>query len=259
MWILMENQNYSSIYGNANAPYETQIANQCGLATNYHAIGHPSLPNYIALTSGSTQGITDDSDPSSHPLDVPSIFHQAYPSAKGYAETMPSNCFLTNSGSYYVRHAPWAYYINGTVGNQRTECQTNDVPMGTYQSGNFHNDVVNGTLPNFSFVTPNGCDDMHDCSVATGDAYLANLVPTIIAGPDYQAGHLAIVIVFDENGGASGNQVYAAVISPFTVPGTQSATNFTHYSLLRTTEEILGVPLLGGAATAASMRTPFGL
>ena len=259
MWILMENHDYSSIIGSSNAPYENQIANQCGLASNYHGISHPSLPNYIALTSGGTQGITDDSGPSAHPLDVNSIYHQAYPSAKGYAESMPANCNLSDSGSYAVRHAPWAYYVNGTVGNQRTECQANDVPLGTTASGALHNDVVNGALPKFSFVTPNLCNDMHDCSVATGDAWLANFVPFVLSGSDYTSGHLAVVITFDENGGSSGNQVYTAVISPFTAPGTVSSTNYTHYSLLRTTEEILGVPLLGSAASANSMRSAYGL
>jgi phospholipase C len=254
----MENKNYSSIVGSSSAPYENQIAQRCGLATNYHAVAHPSLPNYIALTSGSTQGITDDSGPSAHPLNVNSIYHQAYPSAKGYAEGMASNCATGGGTRYAVRHAPWPYYVNGSAGQQHTECLANDVPMGTASSGNFRTDVNNG-LPRFSFVTPDLCNDMHDCSVATGDAYLANLVPTIIAGPDYQQGRLAIVIVFDENAGASGNQVYCAVISPFTSPGTQTATNFTHYSLLRTTEEILGVPLLGGASGAVSMRGAFGL
>jgi hypothetical protein len=121
-----------------------------------------------------------------------------------------------------------------------------------------HNDIAAG-LPRFSFLTPNLCDDMHDCSVATGDAWLQSWVPQMIAGPDYQAGRLAIVITFDENSGTSGNQVYTAVISPFTTPGTQSATAFTHYSLLRTAEEILGVPLLGSAAGATSMRSAFNL
>ena len=255
----MENKNYSSIVGSPSAPYENQIAQECGLATNYHAVAHPSLPNYIALTSGSTQGITDDNGPSSHPLDVPSIYHQAYPSAKGYAEGMATNCATGGGTRYAVRHAPWPYYVNGTVGQQHDECLVGDVPMGTLSSGNLHDDVAAGTLPRFSFVTPDLCNDMHDCSVATGDAYLANLVPAILNGPDYQAGRLAVVIVFDENGGAAGNQVYCAVISPFTAPGTQSSTNFTHYSLLRTTEEILGVPLLGNAATATSMRAAFGL
>jgi phospholipase C len=253
LWIVMENKNYSSIVGSSSAPYENQIAQQCGLATNYHAIGHPSLPNYIAMVAGSPLGVTDDAAPSSHLLTGNNLFQQV-PTSKGYAESMPSNCLLTDSGQYAVRHNPYTYFTP-----IRTQCQSRDVPMGTASSGAFHNDVAAGTLPPFGFVTPNLCNDMHDCSVATGDAYLANLVPTIIAGPDFQNGRLAIVITYDENGGASGNQVYTSVISPFTAPGTQSATNFTHYSLLRATEEILGVPLLGGASSATSMRAAFGL
>jgi len=257
MWILMENKDYSSIYP-SGAPYEDQIANACGLATNYHAVAHPSLPNYIALTSGSTQGITDDNGPSSHPLNVDSIYRQAYPSSKGYAEGMSSNCATGGGTNYLVRHAPWPYYVDG-IFPQHQQCLANDVPMGTASSGNFHNDVVNGTLPAFSFVTPNSCNDMHDCSISTGDTYLSNLIPTIVNGSDYQAGRLLVVVVFDENGGASGNQVYCALLSKRITPGTQSSTNFTHYSLLRTTEEILGVPLLGNAQTATSMRTAFNL
>jgi acid phosphatase len=255
----MENKNYSSIVGASAAPYENQIAQQCGLATNYRAISHPSLPNYIALTSGGTQGITDDRGPDSHPLDVPSIYHQAYPSAKGYAEGMSSNCATGGGTRYVVHRAPWPYYVNGAAGKQHTECLANDVPMGTVSGGNLHDDVVKGILPKFAFVTPDTCNDMHDCPVATGDAYLANLVPMILAGPDYQKGRLLVVITFDENARGSGNQVYTAVISPFTKPGTRSSTNFTHYSLLRTTEEILGLPLLGNAAGATSMRSAFGL
>jgi phospholipase C len=249
----MENKNYSSIVGSSSAPYENRIAQECGLATNFHAITHPSLPNYIAMVSGSTQGITDDAGPSSHPLTANSLFQQV-PTSKGYAESMPSNCLLTDSGQYAVRHNPYTYFTP-----IRTQCQARDVPMGTASSGNFRNDIAGGTLPPFSFVTPNLCNDMHDCSVATGDAWLANLVPTILAGPDYQNGRLLVVLTFDENGGASGNQIYTSIISPFTTPGTQSSTNFTHYSLLRTTEEILGVPLLGSAAGATSMRAAFGL
>ena len=259
LWILMENKDYAAVYGASAAPYETRIADECGLATNYHAVSHPSLPNYIALTSGSTQGITDDSDPSAHPLDVKTIYSQTYPSAKGYAESMPSNCDMYGGGDYAVRHNPWTYYVNGSAGSQRTECQAKDVPYSSPTSGALYNDVHAGALPAFGFVTPNLCNDMHDCSVGTGDAYLKRLVPMILGGPDYRNGKLAVVVVFDENGGASGNQVYVAVISPFTRAGTKVGTSFTHYSLLRTTEEILGKSLLGNAASAASMRAAFGL
>lgn len=259
MWILMENKSYSSIVGNTSAGYENQIAHKCGLAANYHAISHPSLPNYIALTSGSTQGITDDDDPSSHPLDVPSIFHQLYPSAKAYDESMPSTCYLSDSDTYAVRHNPWTYYVNGKVGVQRSQCHVGDVPLGTTASGALYHDATHGTLPRFSFVTPNLCDDMHDCGVSTGDAWLQRFVPFVLAGSDYRSGHLAVVITFDESGGGGGNQVYTAVISPYTAPGTVNSTNFSHYSLLRTTEEILHLPLIGRAASAPSMRVAFGL
>lgn len=259
MWILMENKDYSSIVGNSGAAYENKIARECGLAANYHAVSHPSLPNYVALTSGSTQGISDDDDPSSHPLDVPSIYHQLYPSAKAYDESMPSNCDLSGADKYAVRHNPWTYYVNGSVGSQRSECRARDVPLGTTSSGALHNDVTKGALARFSFVTPNLCNDMHDCSVSTGDAWLRGFVPFVLSGSDYRSGDLAVVITFDESGGGGGNKVYTAVISPYTVPGTVSSTDYTHYSLLRTTEEILGVRLLGQAASAASMRHAFGL
>src|SRR5213079_1440463 len=110
---------FGEIIGSSAAPYLNKLASQCGLATAYKAISHPSLPNYIAMTSGSTQGITDDSGPSAHPLDVPSIFSQLGSDWRALEESMPSNCSLKNSGQYAVRHNPAAYYTN-----IRTACQT---------------------------------------------------------------------------------------------------------------------------------------
>ncbi len=252
VWIWMENETYSSVIGNTSAaPYLNQLAGQCGLATNYAGVAHPSLPNYIAATSGSTQGITDDNPPSSHPLGVASIFGQVQ--SKSYEESMPSNCALTTSGNYAVKHNPEAYYTA-----IRTDCNANDVPMGSTSSGAFLNDLTNNTLPAFSFVTPNMCNDMHDCGIATGDAWLKSWVPKIIASPAYQAGQLALFITWDENDGSAGNKVPAIVASPYTPAGTTSATSFTHYSLLRTTEELLGTTnYLGSAASATSMRSAF--
>jgi chitodextrinase len=252
VWIWMENKTYSSVIGNTSAaPYENQLAGQCGLATNYAGVSHPSLPNYIAATSGSTQGITDDNPPSSHPLGVASIFGQI--NSKSYQESMPSNCALTSSGNYAVKHNPEAYYTP-----IRTDCNVNDVPMGSTNSGAFLNDLTNNTLPAFSFVTPDMCNDTHDCSVSTGDAWLKSWVPKIIASPAYKAGQLALFITWDENDGSTGNNVPAIVASPYTPAGTTSATSFNHYSLLRTTEELLGTTnYLGNAAGAASMRSAF--
>jgi phosphatidylinositol-3-phosphatase len=254
IWIWMENHSYSEIIGSSSAPYENQLANECGLATNYTAVTHPSLPNYIAATSGSTQGITDDADPSSHPLNVNSIFGQVGAGNAGsYEESMPSNCYLTGSGTYAVKHNPEAYYTP-----IRTQCAIDNVPMGTTSSGNFLTALTSTTLRKFSFVTPNLCNDMHDCSIATGDAWLKSWVPVILASPAYKAGTTALFISFDEDDGSAGNRVATIVVSPYTRVGVRSSTAFNHYSLLRTTEELLGIgTYLGNAASATSMRSAF--
>jgi hypothetical protein len=254
IWIWMENHSYSEIIGSSAAPYINSLASGCGLATNYTAVTHPSLPNYIAATSGDTWGIADDNPPSSHPLAVNSIFQQAG-SAGSYEESMPSNCDLTSSGTYAVKHNPEAYYTN-----IRTACAADNVPMGTTSSGSFATALSSGNLPKFSFVTPNLCNDMHDCSVQTGDAWLQSWVPKITAGASYQSGNTVIFITWDEDDSSSGNHIATIVVSPYTTPGTRSGTAFTHYSLLHTTEQLLGITtFLGNAAGAASMRAAFGL
>lgn len=134
------------------------------------------------------------------------------------------------------------------------------MPLGTTSSGAFSKAIKTGKLPAFSFVTPNLCDDMHDCSIQTGDRWLKTWVPTITASPSYRAGNTVLFITWDEDDGSSGNHVATIVASPYTTPGTKSGTPFTHYSLLRTAEELLAIRShLGRAASAASMRSAFGL
>jgi hypothetical protein len=242
VWILMENHSYNEIIGSSAAPYINSLASQCGLATNYFAVSHPSLPNYIALTSGSTQGITDDNPPSSHPLNVSSIFGQLEPGNwRSLEESMPSNCDQTNSGEYAVRHNPAAYYTN------LTDCNTQDVPLGSTPD----------ISAKFTFVTPNLIDDMHDGTIQQGDTWLSTFVPKLTSSTQYQAGKTAIVITWDEDDSSQSNHVATLVIAPSVTPGTKSATQFNHYSLLRTTEEQLGLPLLANAASATSMRSAF--
>jgi phosphatidylinositol-3-phosphatase len=243
VWILMENEDFGSIMGSSSAPYINSLANSYGLATDYSAISHPSLPNYIALTSGSTQGIADDSDPSSHPLNVPSIFSElASGASRSLEQDMTSNCAGGSAGEYAVRHNPEAYYTN--LGS---DCGNYDVPLG----------VAPDLSTRFTFVTPNLINDMHDGTISDGDKFLQAFVPALMATPQYQSGNTAIFITWDEGTGSSGNQVPCIVISPYT-HGVKDATPYTHYSLLRTTEELLGLPLLGNAASATSMRGKFG-
>jgi phosphatidylinositol-3-phosphatase len=257
----MENHAYSQIIGNtAAAPYENQLAGQCGLATNYHAVTHPSLPNYIAATSGDYWGIADDNAPSSHPLSVPSIYSQVKAAGltwRDYEESAPGNCPTASSGTYAVKHDPAPYYTG-----IRSDCANWDIPMGTTSSGAFVNDLNKGTLPAFSFVTPNLCNDTHDCSIATGDAWLKGWIPKITSSSAYQSGTTVLFLTWDEDDGSSSNRVVTIVVSPTTPAGTRSATSFTHYSLLKTTEQLLGVGAYlahAGDAGTQSMRSDFHL
>lgn len=239
----MENQDYGSIIGSGSAPYINALANTYGVASAYSAISHPSLPNYIALTSGSDQGITDDGDPSSHPLKVPSIFSELPGGAsQSLEESMPSNCDTSDSGQYAVRHNPEAYYTN--LGGA---CGTYDIPLG----------ATPDLSAQFTMVTPNVTHDMHDGTISDGDGFLQRFVPTLLASSAYQTGTTVIFIVWDENSGSSGNQVPCIVISPYT-HAVKDGTSYNHYSLLRTTEELLHLPLLANAASANSMLGKFG-
>jgi hypothetical protein len=246
VWVVMENHSYSQVIGSSSAPYTNQLAGQCGSASNFTAESHPSLPNYIAMTSGSTQGITDDNGPSSHPLNVPSIFSQAGTGGwRSLEESMPSNCDLSDSAEYAVRHNPAVYYTN-----IRTDCATRDVPLGSTPD----------LSARFTFVTPNLCDDTHDCSVQTGDTWLQGFLPKVFSSAEYAAGRTAVFLTWDEDDSRSGNHIATLVMAPSVKPGTVSSTAFNHYSMLRSTEEMLGLsPLLGGAASATSMRSAFNL
>lgn len=220
----------------------------CGSASDYRGVAHPSLPNYIALTSGSTQGITDDNPPSAHPLSAASIFSELAGRWGVYAESMPSPCALSNSGQYAVRHNPAAYFTN-----LRSTCPSHDVALGTPSSGAFASGLRANTLPAFSLVIPNVCNDTHDCSVATGDAWLRAWFQTIFNSPTYRAGSTAVFVTWDEDDHSSGNRVALIAAAPSIRPGTVTGAAFTHISLLRTTEEMLGLGARLGAS-APSMR-----
>ena len=265
VWILMENHSYSDIIGNtAQAPYINSLAGQCGLATNYHNVSHPSLPNYVAGTSGlavsSLSAFTSDCSPSRKcSTSAPSIFGQGE-TWKAYEESMPSNCDKSNSGNYAVRHNPPPYYTSLTT------CSTNDVPSTQLAA-----DLTNNTLPAFSFVTPNVIDDMHDGTIAQGDSWLSANVPAILNSTAYTSGSTALFITWDEgSGGSSGEncatnttdnscKVPTIVVSPSTKAGTKSGTLFNHYSLLATAEQLLGLPALRQAASATTMTAAFNL
>ncbi len=243
VWILLENVGYS-VVDSPSAPYLNSLARECGLAVNYLAITHPSLPNYIALTSGSTRGVTDDNEPSAHALTGPSIFSQLGNNWRALVQSMPSACDLHTSGSYATRHNPAVYYTSLAA-----TCRRNDTPLTFPLNLNAR----------FTFITPNVCDDMHSCPVATGDRWLARIVPMIVESKEYQSRSTVLFITFDENEGGATNQVPTYVIAPSVPRGERVSNPLTHYSLLRTTESLLHLPPLGAARSATSMSKPFHL
>jgi phospholipase C len=265
IWILMENHSFGDIIGNTSqAPFINSLATECGLATNYHNLSHPSLPNYVGMTSGlavsSLKPFVSDCSPSKKcSTSAPSIFSQGE-TWKAYEESMPSNCDPSNSGEYAVRHNPPPYF------KSLTDCSTNDVPYTQLAT-----DLANNTLPAFSFVTPNLIDDMHDGTIADGDSWLSSNLPTILNSSAYTSNSTVVVITWDEGAGGKGGEncvanttdpsctVATIVVSPSTVAGTSSATLFSHYSLLGTTEQLLGLPALGQAASATTMTSAFNL
>ena len=237
----------------------TSMAHQCGTATNWSDSGsqYPSLPSYLALTSGSTQGISTDGNPADFPtVTADNIFRQVRTAGlteRSYEEDMPTNCAQTSAGLYAVRHNPQAYYAGG---DDRADCNANNVPMGTTTSGNLSADLANNSLPAFSFLTPNLCNDMHDCTdPSTGDAWLSKWLPVMLSSQVYQAGRTAIFVTFDEE-----SPVPNFEIAPSVVPGTAVTAPLNHYTLLRTTEEMLGIPnYLLNAASAPDLRGPLNL
>ena len=270
----MENRSYDKIVGApgskaaAQSPYVNgTLIPDCGLATNYHSISHPSLPNYIAATSGGTNGITGDCAPTKCPLSVASLFSQTK-SWRSYQENMPTNCAQADSGTYPVDHNPAAYY---SVAADR--CGVSDVPLGATSSGRLAADLENGTLPAFALVVPDSCDSTETCSISTGDSWLEKWIPAIARSGVYRSGKTAVFVTWDEGSrGSKGEDCLATpgdmschvatlVISPYTRPRTSSSILFTHYSLLKTTEQMLGLGLLVHAADSStqSMRAAFHL
>jgi hypothetical protein len=260
MIIAEENHGYRQIIGDPDAPYLNQVAATYGTATAFDA-GYPahcpSLAAYILMTSGTTDGICDDNDPKAHPITGDNIFRQVTASDRqwrDYAEAAPGNCALTGHGRYLVRHVPAAYYRD-----ERADCRRWAVPLGS----TFSKDIAAGRLPAFAFVSPDACDDMHGAPgcpvdlVKAGDRWLRTWLPQIMAGPDYRAGRLTVIVTWDE-GTSTNNHIPTLVIAP-TVRQVSTARALSHCSTLRFAEEQLGLPLLGCAAGAISLGAPFGL
>lgn len=254
--IVMENHSYSEVIG--HAPYMTALAGACGLATNYHDVGNPSLPNYLAMTSGSTHGLHKDCDPTQCPQSGLSIFRQLSLRSKlwqAFDESMPVPCSLAGTRLYAPRHNPAVYYTSLRLG-----CRTRDVRMGTPASGPFHQ-ALRGRLGSYVFVTPNICNDAHSCHITTADQWLGGMIQQLQSSPALGQ-NSAIFILFDEASAdnssccelpsKAGGRIPLIIISPLAKTGFQDDTPLDHYSLLKTILQAWNLPGLGETLNAAT-------
>jgi hypothetical protein len=258
-----ENHSYRSVIGNPDASEFNFLATKCGMATDYHAIDHPSLPNYLEMTSGALfdgPPWTSDCDAvDSCVTNAASIFSelvQAKKQWRAYAESMTSSCQPASGGEYAARHNPAVYYLA-----VRRQCQAWDAPLGSARSGPLHSTLASGPDVSLITVTPNLDDDMHSGTVAEANAWLTTWMPQIVGSAAYRSGQLAVIIAWDEGFG-SGDQASSApmiVMSASTKPGTRSTTPYNDFSVLRSISEITGVPPLAHAATATSLMPAFRL
>ena len=275
IWIVFGERKYSDVIGkHTKATYVNQLAQECGLATEYHSVTHPGLPDLVASVSGTTAGFTKNSCDGCH-TSVPSLFKQV-PSWGVYMQSMPSNCRTSDSaGGYVARMNPAAYFTG-------VRCPARDRPLGSTSTGPLAKALDSGTLPRLSVIVPDQCESMsfsHGCGstklgvfVALGDQWLDGWMKRLLTSKEYTTGQTAIFITWID--GTPGKprgydcakrplascHVATLVVAPYVKPGIEIQTPFTHYSLLRTTEALLGVPhRLGAARGAAGMRVPFGL
>jgi hypothetical protein len=277
IWIVFENQSLGHVIGNRRLPYVNRLARRCGLATNFFAEAHPSLPNYIAMTSGGTQGVRGDG---SGPLSADNIYAQVQRSGRQwrhYAFGMPTDCDHSDSPSsdrsiYTAHHQSAILYRNIAQ-----DCGRWDVGVGDPTKVEDRTDTGKGplaraldrnALPAFATLEPT--DDGGNSNAGgevdpvKGDAFLARWIPRLTSSAAYRRGRTAIFITWDEPDDFGQNPprkpIPTIVVAPTVPRGVRVGTRFDHYSMLRTTEQLLGLrPFLGAASTAASMRRGFHL
>jgi phosphatidylinositol-3-phosphatase len=235
--VMLENKSYDKVIGNRRAPYLNKLARTGANFTAAWAETHPSQPNYLALFAGTTAGVTSD-----HCVDLgglPNLGRQLLDAGltfTGYAEDQPYQGFAgCRAGDLYVRrHAPWNSFANLPARAKRVGSA---FPWGHL-----------GRLPTVAWYTPNMCHIIHDCNLPTGDAWLAATLPAYVS---WAATHNSLLIVtFDEAGHGVPNHIPTFFLGPMVRPG-NTGQRVNHYSILRTIEDMYGLPRLGRAATAA--------
>lgn len=244
--VAFENKAYGDVIGARDAPTFNRLAREDALLTRYCGVAHPSLPNYLALVSGSTHGVTDDcTDCPVAGRSLADSLDAVHRTWKTYAEGLPRGGFTGGgAGRYAKKHDPFAYFTNVTRDRRRL---ARIVPLSRLDG-----DLAARGLPDFSLVVPDLCHDMHDCSVSTGDRWLGGFLPRLLSSPQLRGG--VVFIVFDEGDSGDhaggGGHTIALAVGPTVRAGARATAPLTHYSLLRTIEDAWSLPRLGRSAAA---------
>lgn len=252
--MIFENREYSSVVGSSSWVNFNNLAAKYALLTQSYAVDHPSLPNYLALTSGSTQGITSDCTSCFvNATNVADLVENDGKTWKAYMESMPSPCYLGDSGDYAQKHNPFVYYDD--IRTNTSRCQNDDVPLTQLDT-----DLSNNALPAYAWITPNLCHDGHDCSDSTADGFLGYEVSKILVSPSFDQNSL-LIITFDEGSSdatccglpsSAGGHIATLLISDLVKTGYNDSTPYDHYSILKTIADAWGLPYLAHVSNSST-------
>ena len=236
--VMLENKRYDKIVGDPHTPWLTALSRQGANLTRFYGETHPSQPNYLALLSGSTQGVTDNNCP--HDLGArPNLARQLLDSGRtftGYAEGLPSTGYTgCTTGKYVRRHVPWVNFSNIPASLSR--------PFTAFPSDY-------SKLPTVAFVVPDLCHDMHDCPKVQGDTWLRSTFTPYVAWA--RKHNTLLIVTFDEDNKTDGNHIPAIVAGAHVKPGQYPAT-LNHYNLLRTLQQMYGLPPTSRSVTAPAV------
>ncbi len=251
--IVLENREFGSVIGKDVWKTVNRWAQEHTLLTQYYAITHPSLPNYLAMIGGDTFGVTTNcTDCFINAPTLPDQIEATGRTWKGYFEDMPRPCYLGDTVTYVQKHNPFLYFDSIRLDSAR--CERHIVPLTQLEE-----DLAAAALPNFAFLIPNQCNNGHDCSGAIADAWLEVWVNRLLTYLEARADEFPylLVITWEEGQGnhsccglppEAGGRVPAILLSPLARKGFQDDTPYTHYSLLKTIEMAWQLPYLGHAA-----------
>jgi phosphatidylinositol-3-phosphatase len=251
--VVEENHSYADVIGSSSMPYFNSLASQYGLATQYFADAHPSIPNYLMLTTGLIETLDDSFTGVINDDNVVRELVKAGKTWKAYAESLPPGGYLSpDSGPYLRRHNPFTYLSD--VQNSSAQA-ANIVPFTQFAT-----DLANNALPQYSFIVPNAMDDAHDGTLAQADTWLQNNLKPLIENSAFQNSGL-LIITFDEGAqfdiNHGGGQVATLIISSKAKKAFQSTTVYQHQSTLRLILAASGVSTFPGLSGTAPDMTEF--